>query len=104
MVDHPLAEIPNADQNGLRGVPVFNIIVFNEVLKMTNPVAGKIIAFCWEVVIRGIKNPVVVLLTSSIALVSALLPVEFIDTFWANNVEDVAEIKMISKEAVRFFM
>jgi hypothetical protein len=60
------------------------------VLNMVRPVAGDVIAFLSVVVILGIKNPLVVLLTSSIALASGALPVEFIPTFWENNFVNTA--------------
>jgi len=48
---------------------------------MVNPFAGRIIAFCCDVVMRGNKTPLVVLLISSMALVSAKLPSALIETF-----------------------
>ena len=47
-------------------------------------------AFLSVVVILGIRNPFVVLLTSSIALPSGALPVEFMPTFWENNFVNIA--------------
>ena len=55
------------------------------VLNIVSPVAGKTMASLSVVVILGIKNPLVVLLTSSIALVSGRLPVELIETFCENK-------------------
>ncbi len=101
---HPLDAMPNGDQFGLNGVPIFTAMEFIEVLKITRPVAGRMIAFCWAVVMRGIKNPVVVLLTSSMALVSALLPVELIETFWPNNLGDTAAHKSINSAGRKFFI
>jgi len=63
------------------------------VLNIVSPVAGDAIAFLSEVVILGIKNPLVVLLTSSIALASGVAPVEFIPTFWENNFVSTANDK-----------
>jgi|SRR6185503_3197817 hypothetical protein len=68
---------------GVIELPVFTMNKLVELLNISKPVAGKMIAFCWAVVIRGARNPLLVLLTSSIALVSAKFPVEFIDTFCA---------------------
>ena len=63
------------------------------VLNIVSPVAGDVMAFLSVVVILGIKNPLVVLLTSSIALASGALPVEFIPTFWENNLVNTANDK-----------
>ena len=55
---------------GLAVVPVFTLNTLSVVLKISRPLAGKTMAFCCVVVIRGAKKPLVVLLMSSIALVS----------------------------------
>ena len=70
-----------ADQTGLTDVPTLIMILLSVVLKMVNPFAGRIIAFCCDVVMRGNKTPLVVLLISSMALVSAKLPSALIETF-----------------------
>jgi hypothetical protein len=69
------------DQTGLAGVPVLTWQVTTVVLKIVSPVAGSVMASLCTVVILGIRNPFEVLLTSSIALVSGILPVELIETF-----------------------
>jgi hypothetical protein len=67
-------------------------------------VAGSVMASLSTVVILGIRNPFVVLLTSSIALVSGILPVELIDTFWENNSGSTAKFNNIKRIWVRFFI
>ena len=83
-------ELIREDHTGLAGVPVFTWKLFKVVLKTAKPVAGNIIAFSCAVVMRGSKKPLVVLLTSSIALVSGMLPVEFIATFCENSFVNTA--------------
>ncbi|RZM15360.1 MAG: hypothetical protein EOO88_43530, partial [Pedobacter sp.] len=68
-------------QIGESVVPVFTFIAFSVVLKITNPFAGRMMAFCCVVVILGTRNPLLVLLTSSMALVSGLLPVSLMAMF-----------------------
>lgn len=94
-----------ADQRGLVEVPILIIILLSVVLKMVNPFAGRIIAFCCVVVIRGNKTPLVVLLISSIALVSAKLPSALIETFCANKFGEIARNNRdTSNVAKRFFI
>ena len=57
-----------------------------------------------KVVILGIKNPLVVLLTSSIALVSGRLPVELIETFCENKFGSIPKFNRISNVRMRFFI
>ena len=94
----------SAVHNGLRGVPVLIITLLSVVLKIASPVAGNMTAFCWVVVIRGSKNPLVVLLTSSIALVSGKLPVALIETFCANKFGAITKDINRSNAVTRVFM
>ena len=73
--------ITNGVHTGEAEVPVFTMNTLVVVLNINKPVAGKIMAFCWAVVILGARNPLLELLTSSMALVSGMLPVALIDTF-----------------------
>ena len=84
VVDPPEPEKVTVDQLGDAGVPEFTLTTFSVVLKIIKPLAGKGIAFCWVVVIRGGKNPLMVLLTSSIALVSGWSPVLLMAIFCAS--------------------
>lgn len=69
-VVEPPPEVESADQEGDAAVPVFKSSELVLVLKMISPFAGKGMAFRCVVVIRGARNPLIVLLTSSMALVS----------------------------------
>src|ERR1022692_1194354 len=84
--------VTNCGHTGAAGMPVLTIKAFTVVLKINNPVAGKMMAFCWPVVRRGARNPLVVLPTSSIALVSGILPSALIETFWAKSREEVKKV------------
>jgi hypothetical protein len=75
--------VTNGIQFGEAGVPTLTINKLVVVLNINKPVAGEAMAFCWVVVIRGVRKPLEVLLTSSIALTSGRLPVAFTDTFCA---------------------
>lgn len=66
---------------GTEGVPVFTLKTLSVVLNINKPNAGKGMEFCWVVVIRGARKPLVELLTSNIALVSGKLPVSLIPIF-----------------------
>ena len=57
------------------------------------PVAGWLIKFLCERVIRGGRKPFVVELTSSIALLSGREPVALMATFWAKEVKKLSIIK-----------
>jgi hypothetical protein len=91
-----------AVHTGLIAVPVFIIIVLTVVLKISRPFAGEAIAFCSVVVKRGISNPFVVLLTSSIALPSGLLPVALIPTFCAKALMETARKRITVKRKLVF--
>jgi len=57
-----------------------------------------------KVVILGLKNPLVALLTSSISLVSGKLPVELIETFCENKFGSIPKFNRISNVRMRFFI
>jgi hypothetical protein len=71
----------SAVHTGEAAVPVFTLNPLSVVLKISNPLAGNGMAFCWVVVILGARNPLLVLLTSSMALVSGKLPVPLMAIF-----------------------
>jgi hypothetical protein len=96
--------ITNGVHTGEAEVPVFTMNTFVVVLNINKPVAGKIMAFCWAVVIRGARNPLLVLLTSSIALVSAKLPFALIETFCANKFGENTKHKSRSRVIATFFI
>ena len=105
MLEVSIAPEARPDHTGLSAVPVLIIILLSVVLNMVNPFAGNMMEFCWDVVILGNKKPLVVLLTSSIALVSARLPSALIETFCANKFGEIARNnKDTSKAAKRFFI
>jgi hypothetical protein len=68
-------------QTGNEGVPELYWYAVSVVLNITSPVAGSTIASLLVLVILGKSKPLVVLLTSRMALVSAVAPVALIDTF-----------------------
>ena len=68
---------------GDAGVPVFTLNTLSVVLNSSKPAAGKGIAFCWVVVIRGARKPLLVLLISNMALPSGKPPVALIAIFCA---------------------
>lgn len=104
MLEVSIAPDANADQTGLREVPVFIMIELRVVLKMVSPLEGKMMAFCWVVVIRGNKKPLLVLLTSSIALVSGKLPSALMETFCANRFGEITKDRNTSSVIARFFI
>ena len=81
--------VPNVCQDGLVVVPVFTWKALIVVLKMINPVAGKGIALTCAAVILGNRKPLLVLLTSSMALVSGRLPVAFSAIFCEKSFDTV---------------
>src|SRR5664279_5509028 len=96
MLEVSIAPAARPDHIGLMAVPVLIIMLLSVVLKMVNPFAGNMIEFCCDVVILGSKNPLVVLLTSSIALVSAKLPSALTETFCANKFGEITKDKNTS--------
>jgi hypothetical protein len=73
------------------------------VLKISKPLAGDAIAFCWLVVMRGISRPLVELLISNIALTSGKLPFPLIETFWAETIDGKARLNNRKIRDIRCF-
>ena len=70
---------------------------------MSNPVAGVAIAFLSVLLILGISNPFPVLVTSSMALALAALPVVLIATDWEKDCcVQIAQRTVVNK--ITYFM